>query len=95
MIGVVTTLFGVFIAVLGQNLIVPNALPGAIKHFPKMRGAAGAVYGSGQMVGTFASSAIIASFSSFGVLTLSVAYILLGVLGCTAFAMILFPLGRV
>jgi MFS transporter, DHA1 family, multidrug resistance protein len=75
----------VFFTLFGQTFITPITLSKALSPFHKSRGAAGALYGGFQYLTSFIASAIIALFSVEGVTVLSIAYILLSVIGLIVF----------
>ncbi len=74
-----------FVCLVSQSLIIPNALALALSAFPEKRGAAGALYGSLQMLFAFVSSAVVGLFSNNGVAALAMMYGVLGVMGILLF----------
>lgn len=80
-ISVSLIIVAVFTTLFGQSCIVPNATSFALSEFYDKRGAAGAIYGSFQLLTAFLSSAVVGLFSKNGVEVLAVAYCFLGVSG--------------
>jgi len=75
----------VFFTLLGQTFITPITFSKALSPFHKNRGAAGALYAGFQYLISFIVTAIISLFTIKGVTILSVAYILLSIIGITVF----------
>ncbi len=71
----------VFLTIFSQAYTLPGAVSRALGPFHDKRGAAGALYGSFQMLVAFLVSAITGLLSYNGVLVLTVSYCTLGVLG--------------
>ena len=75
----------VFFTLLGQTFITPITFSEALSPFHKNRGAAGALYAGFQYLISFIVTTIISLFTIKGVTILSVAYILLSLIGITVF----------
>ena len=75
----------VFFTLLGQTFITPITFSEALSPFHKNRGAAGALYAGFQYLISFIVTAIISLFTIKGITILSVAYILLSLIGITVF----------
>lgn len=75
----------VFITIFCISFMGPIFTAYALSPFEKIRGSAGALYGSFQMLTAFVSSALIGMFSHDGVIILAIAYCILGVLALFAY----------
>lgn len=86
MITISLVMIAVFITILGQSFINPTSASKALSMFHTKRGAAGALYGSFQMVTAFVASAIVGALTQDGLLVMSIAYILLALAGLLIYA---------
>jgi Bcr/CflA subfamily drug resistance transporter len=76
-----STLIPILIAVAGLAFIMGNAMTVAMFAFQHIRGIAASIYGVMQIFISFIACAVIAHFAAYNVLTLSLAYIILSVIG--------------
>ena len=76
-----STLIPILIAVAGLAFIMGNAMSIAMFALPNIRGMAASLYGVMQIFISFISCALIAHFAAYNVLTLSLAYIILSLIG--------------
>lgn len=88
-INVPLIMVAVFLTIFTQCLVAPSAAAKALSPFHDKRGAASALYGSFQMIASFAVSAMVGSVAHDGVAVLSVTYIILGILGMVIFVRVL------
>lgn len=72
-------IFGVFIAILSQSLISPNAMSYGLSPFHTRRGAASAVYGSLMLLVSFSVSSIVSIFNEYGLIVLTICYGILAI----------------
>lgn len=85
LIDVPLIMIAVFIAIFGQSFIFPIVASFALSPFHEKRGAAGALYGSFQMLTAFLSTAIIGLFARGGIIVLGTAYLILGAIGTSIY----------
>ncbi len=78
-------LIAVFLTAIGQPLILSVTMSKALSPFHDKRGAAGALYGSFQMLVAFLVSALVGSLAHDGAIVLGISYLLLGTLGLMIF----------
>jgi DHA1 family bicyclomycin/chloramphenicol resistance-like MFS transporter len=71
----------VFFTMFSQSFITSNCSSKALSPFHDKRGAAGALYGSFQMLAAFFVSAVVGSLAHDGVDLLALSYLMLGVIG--------------
>ncbi len=76
-----TTLIPILIAVAGLAFIMGNVMSVAMFEFPDIRGIAASIYGIIQILISFIACSVIAHFAAYNVLTLSLAYIILALIG--------------
>ncbi|MDF2939806.1 MAG: emrD [Gammaproteobacteria bacterium] len=85
LINVPLIMLSVFLTLSCQIMIGANATSRAMSPFHDKRGVAGALFGGFQMLTSFISSALIASFSYGGASLLGIVYLILGLLGLIVF----------
>lgn len=78
-------ILSVFITIFSISFVGPIFTAYALTPFDKIRGSAGALYGSFQMLTAFVSSAIIGMFAHDGVIVLAIAYCIFGLVGIVTY----------
>lgn len=78
-------ILSVFITIFCISFMGPILTAYALTPFTRIRGSAGALYGSFQMLTAFISSAIIAMFTHDGIIILAIAYCILGILAIISY----------
>lgn len=84
-INVTLTMIGVVIAILGIAFVMPISMSYALSPYHERRGAAGAIYGSMQILFAFGFTSIISFYSKYGVIVMGLSYAVLGVFSLGVF----------
>lgn len=85
LINIPVVLVGVGVAIFGLVFIGSITMAMALSPFHDKRGSAGALFGSFQLLISFAFSAIVACFPHYGTSILALSYLVLGVLGLVCY----------
>ena len=76
-----SALLPILLAVIGLSFLMGNAMVLAMNNFAHIRGIAGSMYGMLQMAVAVITSAVVAHFAAYYVLTLALAYVTLAIFG--------------